>query len=228
MIPTFPSSLACLTSDLIESKLQPDRGHTQERLETALGSANEEFRADLVVPLSITLGDEWQGLALSAAAAYRIDFRLRRSLHPLRVRSGVGLGGVTTPQRERTALMDGPCFHRSRKALVMAKKRRGPGTLLASGQPELDEFVNALELLLHDVIEDWTARQYDSVMAFLDRGSETAAAQALGVAQPTLHKSVASAHGKDVLALIEARNRFLARFAAGSDEVAPPAGAASP
>jgi hypothetical protein len=201
---------ACLTCDLLGSREQPDRGKLQRRLEKELQQVNAERAADLVVPFSITLGDEWQGLARSAPAAFELDFRLRRGLWPLRLRSGVGVGAMTSDLRERTALMDGPCFHRSRAALDLAKKRRGPITVLDSGQPELDAFVSANELLLHAVMDDWTERQFECVMTFIDLGSEPAAAKALRIAQPTLHKSVASALGKEIMALMEARNRYLA------------------
>jgi SatD family (SatD) len=204
---------ACLTSDLVDSQRERDRGGVQRRLEELLARVNSEQGERLVVPLAITLGDEWQGLARSVEAAFAVEFAVRRALHPLRVRSGLGVGPVTTELRERTALMDGPCFHRSRAALGVAKKRRGPGTVLASGDAAVDDLVNAMERLMHAVMDDWTQRQFDCVMAFLDHGSESAAAATLGIAQPTLHKSVASARGKELLALVEARNRYLARGA---------------
>ena len=201
---------ACLTCDIVGSREQPDRAKLQRRLEQELERVNAERAADLVVPFSITLGDEWQGLARSAPAAFELDFRLRRGLWPLRLHSGIGVGRVTSDMRERTALMDGPCFHRSRAALEASKKRRGPATVLDSGRPELDDFVSANETLLHAVMDDWTERQFECVMAFLDHGSEPAAARALQIAQPTLHKSVASALGKEIMALMDARNRYLA------------------
>ena len=169
---------------------------------------------DLVVPLSITLGDEWQGLLRTAPAAFELDFRLRRGLWPLRVHTGIGVGRVTSDMRERTALMDGPCFHRSRAALDASKQRRGPVTVLDTGQPELDAFISASEALLHAVMDDWTERQFECVMAFLDHGSEPAAARALRIAQPTLHKSVASALGKEIMAAMQARNLYLSSLPA--------------
>src|SRR6185503_20170145 len=114
MTPSKPPPFACLTSDLVDSKLQGDRRSVQRRLEEALERANREHAGELVVPLAITLGDEWQGLARTLEAAFAIEFGVRRALHPLRVRSGIGLGAVTTALRERTSLMDGPAFHRSR------------------------------------------------------------------------------------------------------------------
>ncbi len=203
-------SFVALTCDLVDSKEQPDRAQLQLRLETALRDVNAAFTGELVVPLSITLGDEWQGLLRSVDAALRLDFALRRALHPVRLRTGLGTGALTSEIRERTALMDGPCFHRSRAALEEAGRRRSAATVLDSGRPALDGWVNAVEALVHAVMNGWTERQFECVMAFLDHGSEPAAARALDIAQPTLHKSVAGALGKEVLAEIEARNRYLA------------------
>ncbi len=209
-------TFSCVTCDLVASTSVPDRAQLQLRIEQVLQRANAEEAAGLVVPLSVTLGDEWQGLLRSAEAAFRLEFQLRRWLHPLRMRSGIGLGAVATAIRERTAQMDGPCFHRSRAALLAAKKRHGPATVLDSGRPELDAWVNAGERLLLGVMDRWTGRQFECVMAWLDHGSEPAAARALGIAQPTLHKSVAAALGKEVQSMMEARNRFLAREATAS------------
>jgi hypothetical protein len=205
-----PRELACLTSDLVDSKHEPRRRDVQLRLEKVLRSANATFRAELAVPLAVTLGDEWQGLARSVQAAFRVEFHVRRALRPLRMRSGIGLGPLSTPLRKRTAQMDGPCFHRSRAALAAAKKRGDSATVLDSGRPATDGYVNAVERLLHGVVDDWTEVQAESVLAYLDTGRETMAARARGVSQPTLHKSVASALGKEVLAVMEARNQFLA------------------
>jgi len=210
MAKPLAGDFACLTCDLVASTEAEDRAGLQRRLERVLQRANAEAPAELVVPLSVTLGDEWQGLLRTPDAAFRLEFRLRRALHPWRMRSGIGVGAVASARRERTAQMDGPCFHRSRAALLVAKKRRGPATVLDSGRPALDAFVNANEALMLGVIDRWTERQFECVMAWLDHGSEPAAARALGIAQPTLHKSVAGALGKEVIAAMEARNNWLA------------------
>jgi hypothetical protein len=208
-VPAPVPSYTCLTSDLVASKQEPERARTQRRLEKVLEAANEAFAAVLAVPLSIILGDEWQGLVHTTADALRIDFFVRRGLHPARVRSGIGRGEVSTALRDRTSLMDGPCFHRSREAITLAKKRSGSATMLSTGQQAIDDLLNTTGELLYAVFDDWTDKQFASVMAFLDQETETKAAKSLGVAQPTLHKSVHGAHGKEFLNAIRAREAFL-------------------
>lgn len=210
-------SFACLTSDLIGSKQYADRETTQRRLERVLEAANAEFAGVLVVPLSITLGDEWQGLLRSLGDAFRLDFYVRRAIYPARSRSGIGWGPVSTKLRERTSLMDGPCFHRSREAISLAKKHRGSSTVLQSGHPAVDDFVNAMDAVLYSVFDEWTPKQFASVIAYLDQGTETKAAALLGVSQPTLHKSIHGASGRQFLAASQARIRFLEQLADLSD-----------
>ncbi len=208
-----PSSpgLSCLTADLIASRRDRNRAASQDRLEGALRHVNRALAESIAVPFTVTLGDEWQGLLATPAAALEADFLFRHLLHPLPVASGVGAGGVSTPLRERTALMDGPCFHRAREALGRAKARRDPATVLASGDPLLDDAVNALCLLLHGLAGRWTEKQFRSLDAYLTHGTEAAAARAVGVTQPTLHQSLDRSQAKLYL---EARDALL-RFAAG-------------
>jgi len=217
--PASPS-VCCLTIDLIASRRSRDRAGIQARLEEALREVNRSLSESVVVPFSVTLGDEWQGLLDSPGAALEADFLFRRLLNPLPVASGVGTGGVTTPRRERTALMDGPCFHRAREALESAKERRGPATVFLSGDPLLDDPVNALCLLLHGLSARWTEKQFRSLEAYLAHGTEAAAARALGVAQPTLHQSLDRSQAKLYLEAREALLRFASAYPLPAGEAA--------
>lgn len=216
MDPEASLALTCLTADLIASRKAPDRAGVQARVEDALQKVNRSLGGAIAVPFSVTLGDEWQGLLTSPAAALEADLLFRRLLYPLPLAAGIGAGGVATPLRERTALMDGLAFQRAREALVRAQERRGPATVLASGDALLDEAVNALCLLLHALSRRWTAKQVRSLEAFLAHGTEEAAARALGVAQPTIHQSLDRSQAKIYLEARDALLRFASRYPLGS------------
>ncbi len=83
------------------------------------------------------------------ASAARLDFSLRQLLHPLAIASGIGAGAVSTPLRERSSQMDGPCFHRSRSAIDAAKQGRGAATVFCTDNIARDTAANALCQLLH-------------------------------------------------------------------------------
>jgi len=211
---------ACLTADLVASRRAGDRNLVQTRVETALDQANRDFADDLAVPLSVTLGDEWQGLFRCPGRALAADFHIRHSLYPLAVATGVGVGDLSTPLRERTPLMDGPCFHRAREAVERAKQERGPATVLATEDPLLDGAVNALCLLLHGLAGRWTEKQFLSLQAYLAHGTEAAAARALGVTQPTLHQSLDRSQAKLYLEAREALLRFASDYPLRAAEAA--------
>ncbi|HSH71077.1 MAG TPA: LysR family transcriptional regulator [Deferrisomatales bacterium] len=104
--------------------------------------------------------------------------------------------------------MDGPCLHRSRSAAA-AKQKRVAATVFRTDHDPRDTAANALCQLLHALSEQWTERQFESLIAFIEHGTEATAARALGVSQPTLHQSLARSRGKTYLDAREALFRFL-------------------
>jgi len=186
----------CLTADLIASRQIIDRAKAQKTVETTLAVTNEEHAATILVPFSVTLGDEWQGLVANVATALRIDFEIRRALYPLRLASGIGVGTVATPLKGRTVEMDGECFHRSRAALEQAKRRKGSSAFILSSAQDFDDPANTILSLLHALSDRWTKKQHATFVAFRRHGTEATAAEALRVSQPTVHKSLVGAMAK--------------------------------
>ncbi|NLC06063.1 MAG: hypothetical protein GX778_06055 [Erysipelothrix sp.] len=54
--------LIAIIGDLIDSKQLDNRQQIQEQLQSALDSINIQFKDDIVSQLTLTLGDEFQGL----------------------------------------------------------------------------------------------------------------------------------------------------------------------
>ncbi len=202
----------CLTTDIIASREIEARATAQKKLGALLARINEERETAILVPLAFTLGDEWQGLVSNVASALEIDFEIRRSLHPLRLASGIGVGEIATALQPRTAEMDGACFHRSRAALERAQQRKEASAVIDSGVSDFDAPANALLLLLHAISERWTAKQHETFVAFRRHGTEIATATALEVSQPTVHQSLAGAMAKPYAEALDALIAFAARF----------------
>jgi hypothetical protein len=206
---------ACLTSDIVASRALPDRAAVQARVEGALADANARFAAELRVPFAITVGDEWQGLLGDPAAALEVAFHIADLLHPIAIASGIGIGEIATGLRERTALMDGPCFHRARAGLDDARKIRGSATVVRSEAERLDVPANAILRLLHAISERWTPRQLETVRAYQRHATEAAAASSLGVSQPTVHQSLDRSLAKPYLEARTALVKLARSFAGG-------------
>ncbi|MDW7708909.1 MAG: SatD family protein [Deferrisomatales bacterium] len=211
---------ACLTSDIVRSREAPDRAALQCRIEAALARVNESLRGQLAVPLAVTVGDEWQGLFTCLEAALEADLVLRGALAPEVFATGIGVGGLATPLAGRTADMDGPCFHRARGALERAKRRGSGGVAVDSGDPGLDLPVNTICHLLSALSSRWTEKQLRAVLTYRERGTELAAAEALGISQPVLHRSLAGARGREFLEAYRQLLAFVRGYPGGPREEA--------
>ena len=152
-----------LIGDIVGSRRLEGRQAVQTQVEQSLARLTDELAAShLVAPLVLTAGDEIQGLFREPPAVLPVVLGLSEALHPVRMAFGLGLGTLTTwggvGEGVNVARMDGPCFHRARDALTVAKKERR--WLSASGFGENSDVVlSALFLLMGTIRFGWTRRQ---------------------------------------------------------------------
>ncbi len=107
--------VATVIGDVVGSRGSADRVALHERLVAALGLVNERFSP--VVPLRITIGDEYQGAFAHVGEALSATLRLRLLVHPaFDLRHGVGWG-VTTVLSEEPRVEDGPGWWAAREAI---------------------------------------------------------------------------------------------------------------
>lgn len=116
----------------------------------------------MVGEAAISAGDEVQalfrhskqgGLALVEGIKILMDH-----LHPVPLTFGIGLGPVTTRLQTPVTLVDGPCFHRARAALLATKGRSY--RCRVSGFPKVQgQALDALLALLGAYREGWTDKQ---------------------------------------------------------------------
>jgi hypothetical protein len=181
-------AFTALTGDLIESRHIPDRPHVQEQLSSLLGRLNEKFSAALAVPFAITLGDEFQGLLIDAPAALPLINTIERTLFPVRITFGLGVGGVATRLASRTTEMDGECFHRSRQALEEAKAA-GRRLLFATGDDRLDRALNTIELLAEAIRGGWSQDHLRWAQRYEELGKVESVAHAEGVTKQAVYQA---------------------------------------
>jgi len=108
--------------DIVGSRALPDRRAVQRRLRRCLRRLNREWESSIAASFLITLGDEFQGLLTDPPVTIdRMLAGIRRDLHPVEVRVGIGVGRLATKLEPEAIGMDGPCFHRAREALKRAE-----------------------------------------------------------------------------------------------------------
>ena len=113
-------SVATLIGDVVSSRSAADRPALHGRLAALLEDANTVLRP--VVPLRITVGDEYQGCFDTVGDALHAALWLRLHLAPqAELRHGVGWGSVAV-LADRPRIEDGPGWWAARGAIELVKR----------------------------------------------------------------------------------------------------------
>jgi hypothetical protein len=119
---------AMLVGDVVRSRDVPDRQALHASLREALETVNDELAEEIVDPVRITVGDEFQGRFASVGAAVHASLLLRLVLLPLAdVRFGLGWGEVTVLDADGT--QDGPGWWAARDAIEWVAEAQGQAAL---------------------------------------------------------------------------------------------------
>jgi hypothetical protein len=110
--------MAALLGDLVGSRRSVDRSDLHRRLQRALADVNA--RCTPVVPLRLTVGDEYQGGFATVGEAVRATLRLRLALGS-DVRHGIGWGAADLLQ-DSPRVEDGPAWWVARDAIVAVEE----------------------------------------------------------------------------------------------------------
>lgn len=209
-----------LISDIIASRKMKEREQIQDILNSILTDINKNFKEAIESNLTITLGDEFQGIVNSAEAAFliidlislRFQTRTKEEIgEEVTLRWGIGIGRLSTPIKNRKVSIgtDGPAYWHAREAIESVHQYNDYGQLnekLASDQPEID-FLNSIIRLQNVIKNDWTMSQKQTALIILNEtGYEEFTNQAVkkamtdqlgqAVSEQTVSKRIISTHIK--------------------------------
>lgn len=223
-----------LTGDLVASQaMDPqDRAELQRHVLRMLKVMNSQLGGDsLAAPLTLTAGDEIQGL-------FRRSDRLVETIQELTDQLfgvvatgpetgwrhfpylifGAGRGQLTIDsvpaapkQASNPALLDGPAFHRARAALEAAQRKRTWANFQGFGTPE-DDVLSALFSLMGAVRSRWGAEQGATSYRVRRHELQKDLAKARGVSGSVVSESLSAAHHKTLLAGEDAARKLLAKL----------------
>ncbi len=184
---------AVLIGDVVRSREFPDREALRRLLVRALRSANRQFSHIIVSPLTVSAGDEFQGLLEPRGGIIRLLNSLTQCLFPLRLRVGVGIRGITTRVTRRPQEMDGPAFRLARGALEEAKNSKPPAELLFHSPDEtFDLAANAIALLARLLKQRWKPLHWRRSTLRDDGLDVNDIAEREGVSPAAVHYSLAT------------------------------------
>lgn len=168
----------------------------QERiLERGLDVLNRRHRDSFLLPLAAP-GDlpEFVAVCRGLQTAYPVARFLAEEFHPLPVRVAAARGEVNTAAGEPDQT-DGPALDAAGELLYRARKEDRL-LLVQGGSPEVDTMANALFLVLHHNMKEWTDRQCQVVRMYREQKRQREVALALGISQQSVSNSLAGAGWK--------------------------------
>lgn len=193
---------AVLMGDLINSEQSPSIASLHATFNAAVAEINRAEEARLLSPLTITLGDEFQGLPLSLSAALSMARALRFDMisHDIGCRFVIGLATIETQiNRQKAWNMMGPGLADARAALN-DKSGISHYRFSLPTDPIFESMLNALGAALSMIERGWTKRQREDITASLDGHSPAAIAQRRNVSAHSIYK-VRSAGNMDLYQL---------------------------
>lgn len=131
---------------------------------------NRQASKDILSPLTITLGDEFQGVVKNIEAAFRVVFMteqmLRQEGTPYRLRWVVHEGKIDTRiNRVRAHEMLGPGLAEARHVLTVIKSSRRRFSIVLAN-PLLSEQLSLAMNVYQGIVDRWTPAQLKVVRAF--------------------------------------------------------------
>jgi hypothetical protein len=161
-----------LMADLIDSR-KKESNETINNLKDIVNYVNKEWSTQILSPLTITLGDEFQGVIKSLKDAYKIIFALeeqiiKRNLH-FKLRYVIHWGEIETPINDKVAhemLGSGLTTAREKLNELKTSKRRF-FVLLDNDTRNNQEIMNDLFTLYENYVDQWKSKEYHIVKEFL-------------------------------------------------------------
>lgn len=136
----------------------------QKEFSRLIGKINQEFKDQLKSPLTITLGDEFQGVVADLQTSVQIIVRIEEEKwelnYPILIRYSLGLGEISTPINSEIAFgMLGKGLAEVRNSLTKLKEKE-ERIVLTGKIPDKEKLGLSLELLLEKQQEwKWKDRE---------------------------------------------------------------------
>jgi SatD family (SatD) len=199
MAPRKSAVYAILMGDIVGSESAHSIKTVHRAFNKAIDSANETHAANIASPLTITLGDEFQGLLTGLAHAWDVAaaLRIRLLVADVSCRFVIGAAELQTPLNTKQAWnMMGGGLAAARDKLN-DKRTRNAYRFSLSGEPIIESLLDAVGDALTETEVKWTPTQLGYYAKGLS-GNRTNAelAKSLGVTARSLYKVLRAARAE--------------------------------
>ena len=189
-----------IMADVVGSR-KLDARKVMTRLSSATQKVNVEFMYDVLSPLTITLGDEYQGVVNDLASALKIVFKIEerfiREEAGFKLKHVVWFGEIDTginPVSAHGMLGSGLAAAREKLAELKASDQR---FFIHTGHKELDATLAPALSLYQFFVDEWSEKDYPVVASFLDLEDYKRVAEDLGRDVSLMWRRERSLHMKE-------------------------------
>ncbi len=159
-----------IMADIISSRHIHKNDDFMHQFKALVKLANTEFAHHIISPLTITLGDEFQGIVNSTKTLFDLLFFLEEQIieahYPYGLRYSLVFGEIETEINKEIAYeMYGPGLTRAREALTTAKET-GDNYFIAINE-HLDDQLRLCMKLYQSIKSEWKLSEFEIVSAFL-------------------------------------------------------------
>ncbi len=176
-----------ITGDIVSSKEISDRDKIQKLLIQTCEEVNKLFTNYIIVNFSITVGDEIQGLIKRNSPVFEIIEYFEKVLFPVKIRFGVGEGGISTSYYSTTTKMDGECFINSRKGIEEGRKEKRLLKIIIKDK-KTEQFLDIIILWIEKTKVEWDKIVFRRFYLYKELGSIEKVAQREKVTKQSIGK----------------------------------------
>lgn len=192
------ATYAISMGDLVHSTGHADPARLHELFNRAVADANRRFADSIASPLTITLGDEFQGLSKTLRRGFELNHfvRMYLLLEGISIRLVLGKGAIDTAVNPENAWnMMGEGLSKAREKLN-AKMSFNCYRFSFPREKQLERLLDSVGRSLTRVETDWTETQRDYVARKLSEPekSTSAIAKELGISTNSVYKVLRSAN----------------------------------
>lgn len=162
-----------LMADVIDSRDHPDQVMMMNQLKGISATINEIFQQDLLSPLTVTVGDEFQGIARSKKSLFRLIFAIEEHLFiqktGLSLRYSLQNGEIVTPLNTENAYGmygDGLTVAHEKLETLKNEKRRFHIDL---GSSDSNYHLVRLMDLYDSFKSEWKSAQTEVISTYLEK-----------------------------------------------------------
>lgn len=113
-----------IIGDIVDSKKIQHRKKFQNEFQNLINELNSEYKDIIVSPLTITLGDEFQGILKNTKNLFLMFHKIQSYFTNITFRFALSIGNISTTINHESAIgMDGTGFHDARTAMEINKQK---------------------------------------------------------------------------------------------------------